>query len=65
LNEYEFDSLLKSLFSFNSNPYYIPKTRIGEFFEFYDANKNGKIEFDEFEKFWNKTIKTVSIIIRF
>lgn len=87
LDQNEFETFLKSVFSFNGNSYYIPKERLRKFFQYYDKNKvfyvclkfnqfyffntnlifflkinfkNNKIELDEFENFWNNTLKKVS-----
>ncbi|CAF0835368.1 unnamed protein product [Brachionus calyciflorus] len=53
----EFEQLLKSLFSHNGNSYQIEMAKIKAMFDFFDSNKDGKIQLIELENFWFKIIK--------
>lgn len=55
----EFESLCKALFSCNGKPYQIPKERITQMFQYFDIQKNHKLEFTEFKELWTKLIKPV------
>lgn len=70
----EFEQLLKSLFSFSGDSYYIQKPRIKAMFNYFDENKvylkkiiqllknifqDDKIQLNEFTNFWFKIVKMV------
>ncbi|CAF0792607.1 unnamed protein product [Brachionus calyciflorus] len=53
----EFEQLLKSLFSFKGNSYFMQIPKIKTMFNFFDTNKNDKIDLFELENFWFKMVK--------
>lgn len=57
LNLAEFENLLKALFSYNGNSYFISKEKINKMFDYFKSDTSGAIELKNFEKFWFKIIK--------
>lgn len=53
----EFEMMLKSLYSFSGNSYFLQKPKIKAMFNFFDTNRDDKISIDEFERFWFKMVK--------
>jgi nicotinamidase-related amidase len=57
LDSVEFEQLLKALFSFNGNPYFIQKPKVQAMFNKFDTNRDDKITREEFEYLWFKLIR--------
>ena len=53
----EFEQLLKSLFFFHGNSYFMQKPNMQSMFNKFDMNKDDRITREEFEYFWFKLIK--------
>ena len=55
----EFENLLKSLFSYNGNSYFISKDKIKKMFNYFKSDKTGSIELADFQQFWLKIVYPV------
>lgn len=51
----EFEDLLKSLFSYNGNSYFISKEKMKKMFNYFKG-PSGSIQLEDFEKFWFKIV---------
>lgn len=55
----EFENLLKSLFSYNGNSYFISKDKVKKMFNYFKSDKTGSLEFEDFQQFWLKIVYQV------